>query len=192
MLTMKKNALTSTYIVLILGIILIIVSLFIINVVKKYQEKSFETEYKNEVQKISNMVDNLTLAENQDSFFYTTMYTEIRPSNYAQTSGYFLEKYIGINRVCGNSDYECFSSNYKDEKKKPYIPDLEGACAVLKNGISICLKPQINEEPIQGIMDINGKFGPNTLGKDLRTFELDKRTKPVEEVVEQDEVIIID
>lgn len=189
---MKKYCFTATQIVLILGILLTIFSLFIINVISKYQEKSFGTAYNNEVQKISNMVDNILLAENEDSFFSTTMYSDTKPSDYSKTSGYFLKTYIGINKDCGNSNSACFASNYKNEDKTDYSANFEGACAILRNGASICLRPQIDETPAGGIIDINGKKGPNVFGKDLRTFDIDKREKPVWMNVEQAEVITVE
>ena len=46
--------------------------------------------------------------------------------------------------------------NMKQERKE-YKPDYKGACAILKNGVSLCITPQVGADSIHGVIDLNGK-----------------------------------
>ena len=39
------------------------------------------------------------------------------------------------------------------------------------------MTPQIGADNIKGIMDLNGKKGPNVLDRDLRTFSIAAKTR---------------
>lgn len=60
------------------------------------------------------------------------------------------------------------------------------------NGVSICMLPQIGAVGINGLIDLNGKKGPNIFGRDLRFFSLPVKTrigfsKETEDVIFLDE-----
>lgn len=165
---------------LLFGLILVVTSIFAISTVKKYQEKTFNTAYNTMVQKISKALDELEVVDGEYGFDKTMMYSPYDPNDYSETSGKFLEKYIGISKSCGNIGSDCFAIKYFDtDGKKEYTPKFEGSCAILKNSMSICLKPQIQNQNIVGIIDVNGTQGPNVLDKDLRKFSIEARQLPV-------------
>ena len=74
--------------------------------------------------------------------------------------------------------------NADNERVEFPINGIKGACALLKNGVSICLKPQIKREngaiqEIQGWIDLNGPKEPNIYGRDLRTFTIDLKNRAI-------------
>lgn len=136
--------------------------------------------FKREIQAISNAVDTLVINENKADFFSTMMYTPSEPKSYTDSSGAFIKKYLKVSRYCGDNNGNCFAPKYyefKDNDKIEYKPEFKGACAILKNGMSLCLLPQIGNQAISGIIDINGKKGPNVKDKDLLTFSLSAKNR---------------
>lgn len=104
------------------------------------------------------------------------MYYDSEPSSYEENAGLFLKKYFKVARYCGENNGNCFAPayyTYKDNMRKVYTPEYKGACAQLKNGMSICITPQVGNLGVHGLLDLNGKKGPNVLGEDLRDFIID-------------------
>ena len=121
---------------------------------------------------------NLAVSENKVDFYSTMMYTASTQETYEETSGKFVKKYLKVSKYCGDSNGDCFGDkyyNYNDttHKKEIYEPVFQGACASLKNGASICITPQSSS----GLIDINGKKGPNVFGRDLRPFTIDLQSE---------------
>ena len=134
--------------------------------------------FEREIKTISGAVRNLAVSENKVDFYSTMMYTASTQETYEETSGKFVKKYLKVSKYCGDSNGDCFGDkyyNYNDttHKKEIYEPVYKGACASLKNGASICITPQSSAGSISGLIDINGKKGPNVFGRDLRSFTID-------------------
>ena len=188
----KKNPVSGlrTFVYLIaFGFLLI--SVLVVNGIKKYNENMFDVTYKMNVQKIHEAL--LLMTSTGMDYFYSPMYKENADKlDYDKTSGAFLQSNFELRKYCGTSYGECFAKKYKDLKKKKYIPEYKGACAILKNGSSICLIPQIADNNITGIMDTNGKYGPNVYGKDLRDFEIKARKMYVRKAERVEDVIEVE
>lgn len=111
-----------------------------------------------------------------------------------------MKKYLRVAKYCGDNNGDCFADKYYEYDKavkKEYIPKYAGSCASLKNGVSICMLPQIGAVGVNGIIDLNGKKGPNIFGRDLRLFSLPMKTrigfsKETEDVIFLDEEPIRD
>ena len=160
--------------VYLIGFGFILITLLVVSGLKKYNENLFDMSYKVNIQKLNESL--LLMCASGIDFFYSPMFIkEGETYSYDNTSGEFLQKYFELKKYCGTSADGCFASKYKDEHKKIYKPDFKGACAILKNGTSICLTPQISNNNITGFMDMNGPYGPNIYGKDLRDFEIKAR-----------------
>lgn len=173
---MTKNKVTSGLrsFVYLIGFGFILITVLVVSGLKKYNEKLFDTSYQVNIQKLNESL--LLMTSSGTDFFYSPMYVkEGEDFNYDETSGEFLQKYFDLKKYCGTSYGECFAPKYRDERKRLYKPDFKGACAILKNGTSICLTPQIANNNMTGIMDMNGPYGPNVYGKDLRDFEIKAR-----------------
>lgn len=174
------NGFTLTEVLLAVVIVGIIAALVLPSTVSKFNEKTLDLGYEREVKTISSAVDSLVVSENKKDFFSTMMYTDVEPESYDDTSGKFLKKYLKISKYCGSDASDCFASKYyeyKDNQKKEYTPDYKGSCGRLKNGMSICLTPQIGAQGIKCLIDINGKKGPNIQGRDLRSFVINAKTR---------------
>lgn len=166
-------------------VITVVISFFVVYMMNKYQEKLFNIAYQTASQKISNAIDTY-MAISSDS--QSPMYSPVEIEDYSQKSGKFLDEYIGVSANCGNSNGKCFAKHYKSVANLPYKPTYAGACAILNNGEAICLKPQIGDNNITGVIDVNGAKGPNILGKDLRLIEIEAKSQPKHIYVQTTEV----
>ena len=173
-------AFTLTEVLIAVAIVGIIAGLVLPKVIENYQTKTMDSAYKREVQTIEDSINGLAVSENKADFFSTIMYKDTTPESYDDSSGAYMEKYLRTSKMCDNPK-DCFAPTYyqyeSGKSRSEYKPDYKGACAILKNGMSICMIPQIGAANITGIIDLNGKKGPNVLDRDLRTFSIAAKTR---------------
>ncbi len=169
-----KRAFTLTEVLIAIAIVGVLAAIILPMVITKYQTQAFEGINSREKIALQTAVTSLVITENKAKFSDTMMYVPAEPDDYSNSSGKFMKKYLRIARDCGsvkNGTSECFASQYyeySENDKKKFTPNLSGYCAQLKNGVSVCLKPQVGGVPAEIIMDLNGPKGPNILGRDLR------------------------
>lgn len=143
----------------------------------------------------------------QTMMYFTTTGSTVSAANYANTSGKFLSKYMRVAKLCNNTPNGCFALNPDKSKTgtamytgnyKEFNSGVAttltfngtinntslfkgGSCAILKNGVSICIRPKtvINAgkstevtTEITGWLDLNGPNGPNVKDRDFREFTL--------------------
>ena len=175
-----KHAFTLTEVLIAVAIVGIIAGLVLPKLIENYQTKTMDSAFRREVQTIEDSINGLAVSENKADFFSTMMYKDTTPENYDDSSGAYMEKYLRTSKMCDNPK-DCFAPTYYQyeagKSRKEYKPDYKGACAILKNGMSICMIPQIGAANITGIIDLNGKKGPNVLDRDLRTFSIAAKTR---------------
>ncbi len=131
--------------------------------------------------------------------------------NVEGTAGQFLKKYTKVAKYCGATSVGCFAQTYfkyNDRNREGFILEniisgqeqytvtVDGvetsldfshmACAILKNGMSMCISPQVRNpvtgdlrRPVRGFIDLNGPKEPNVLGRDLRSFSMDLATRTI-------------
>ncbi|MGN0031694.1 MAG: type II secretion system protein [Candidatus Gastranaerophilaceae bacterium] len=175
-----RPAFTLTEVLLAVVIVGIIAALVLPTLITHYQDKGFSQKYTRETQAIKNTIDGLATTENKGSFFETMMYVDAEPQSYADSSEKFLKKYMRVSKLCGDNNGDCFAKTYyeyKDGDKIVYKPTFKGSCAILKNGSSICITPQVVAGGVSGIIDLTGIKGPNVFGKDLQTFTFEPMTR---------------
>ena len=192
---MKKRSLafTLTEMLLALVVVAILAVLILPVVTTRAQNKSFALAYESQVKQLLNSLTGLHVMENVTDIKDTMMYVDAPVNDYTNSSGAYIKKYMKVSKYCGNSPGDCFAQKYfqyrdKDREEftvadeggadKPFAQATKGACALLKNGVSICLKPQVKNAEggtlaISGWLDLNGPKGPNVYGRDLRTFNID-------------------
>ena len=179
----KKRGFTLSEVLIALAIIAVIIVLIMPVVTTRMQNKSFALTYQTEVKQMLSSLEGLPASENRDSITETMMYVkdEHDPEDYGENAGKYVNKYMKVVKYCGNEPGDCFANvyyEYKDNDKVEFdTTGIRGACAILKNGVSICIKPMIKRasgrERITGWIDLNGPKEPNIYGRDLRTFSID-------------------
>lgn len=179
-----REGFTLTEVLLAVAIVGIIAVLVLPATISKFHNELLAQHAKRESQAIKSALDQLVITENKANFGETMMYAGA-DADMDDTAGKFLKKYFRVAKYYGaaatNADAiksECFADKYyeySDNDKKVFdISDaLIGACAKLKNGVSICIQPQIGQNNIQGIWDLNGPKGPNIKGRDYDTFSIE-------------------
>lgn len=181
-----KHGFTLTEVLLAVAIVGIIAALVLPAIVTHYSIAGLDAQESRQINTINTAVKGLVVNENKANFGETMMYLDATPTSYDDTVGRFMKKYLRVARYFGNYTAnkdkilsECFADTYYayEPGKSKSIYNLEnelsGACALLKNGVSICMRPQIAGISARGVIDLNGLKGPNVLGRDLRTFNLD-------------------
>lgn len=158
---------------IIFALMFTITSFLVVKGVNNYKIKTLNLAYENNVAKIKDSIT--SSATIWEDYFHSPLYSDVELKDYDLKPGKFFDEVLKIHRYCGSSNGDCFAKKYKDEKGKKYTPVYEGACAVLKTGPVLCMTPQIKNENIKGIIDVNGQEGPNVFGKDLRLFEIEAK-----------------
>jgi prepilin-type N-terminal cleavage/methylation domain-containing protein len=157
---MKKRSLafTLTEMLLALVVVAILAVLILPVVTTRAQNKSFALAYESQVKQLLNSLTGLHVMENVTDIKDTMMYVDAPVNDYTNSSGAYIKKYMKVSKYCGNSPGDCFAQKYfqyrdKDREEftvadeggtdKPFAQATKGACALLKNGVSICLKPKV-------------------------------------------------
>ena len=176
-----KRAFTLTEMLIALVVVAILAVLILPVVTTRAQNKSFALSYESQVKQMLNSLTGLHVMENKTDFRDTMMYVDHDTDDYSSSSGAYINKYMKVSKYCNNSPGDCFAQKYyeyKNNDREQFDSSvIKGACALLKNGASICLKPQIKTSTggvseISGWLDLNGPKGPNVYGRDLRTFRI--------------------
>lgn len=166
----KRNASANIKSPIILTVMVVIIAILALRGIAAYKLKTLNVAYENAIIRLEEAITVMTA--NGSDYFHSPLYSNKELTDYSLRPGKFLQEIVGVSRYCGNSNGDCFAKKYTYENKQPYTPKFEGACAQLKNGPSICMKPQIKDNNITGIIDVNGQDAPNMYDKDLRTFEI--------------------
>ena len=159
----------------IFGAIFALTAFLVVRGINNYKIKTINLAYENNIVKIKDAITSSTTQ--WPDYFYSPLYSDTELDDYDLKPGKFFEEILKIKKSCGSSNGDCFAKKYKDEKGKTYTPEFKGACAVLQTGPVLCMIPQIKNENIKGIIDVNGQEGPNIFGKDLRPFEIDAQKR---------------
>lgn len=173
--TGNKIAFTLVEVLLAVAIVGVIAALVLPSVVTQYQNKVSEYKVKRQMDAVKSALNGIVVNENTSKFTDTLMYSPTTTYSVDNTAGKFLKKYFRVAKYCGapsGGKSDCFAKEYFEYsnggKKDFKNLALEGACALLKNGSSICITPQrVGNNPVQVALDINGPKGPNILGRDL-------------------------
>lgn len=166
----KKKALADIKTPLILTIMVVILVILSMNGIRHYKIKTLNLAYQNAIIRLQDAITAMDAVGTD--YFHSPLFSEKELKTYELRPGKFLRETVGVSKYCGDSNGDCFAKKYKYENGQPYTPTFEGACAILKNGPSICMIPQIKKGNITGLIDVTGPEGPNIYGKDLRTFEI--------------------
>lgn len=179
----SKKGFTLTEVLIATAIVGIIAALVLPALVTHFRDEVLAHQMRRQMTSIKSALDNLVVTENKSNFGQTMMYSDSATPDYDTTSGEFIKKYLRVSKYYGafskNKNAilkECFANKYyefsgNDKKEYSIESILNGACAKLKNGASICLTPQRGQNAISGVIDLNGPKGPNVYGKDLMIID---------------------
>lgn len=202
----KKFAFTLTEVLIALAIVGVIAGMVLPAIVNKFHTDSLSRSEKRMKQTLETAVKGLLVTENKNDTTQTMLYVNNdNASSYANSSMAFMKKYLKISRTCtaSNITTECFAPRYYDyaanNRRVNYTPSYsqkyKSACATLKNGAAICMKPGTpSSKPIEVLVDLNGRKGPNVKGRDLVEFSISQissrvRSTSIEKI--EDEQIVI-
>jgi hypothetical protein len=166
----KRNANASLKTPILITVSVVLFVALFLGTAKHYKMKTLNMAYENNIIRLQDAITAMDAVGTD--YFHSPVFSEKELKDYDLRPGKFLRETVGVSKYCGNSNGDCFAKKYKYENGQPYTPIFKGACAILKNGPSICMIPQIKKKNIKGIIDVTGPDGPNVYGKDLRTFEI--------------------
>ena len=166
-----KKGFTLAEVLITLGIIGVVAAMTIPTLVANYQKKVYVSQLQKTVATISNaakllMADEQTFNLNQ-TYLYSEDYTDESLEN---SIGKFFKKYLKVVKTCTYENYnnDCIADEYKGLDGQYGAFNTSGSssyCAILNNGASICMS-NFGEWPATIAIDINGKAGPNVMGRD--------------------------
>ena len=169
-LTNRHNKLQSGFtlaeVLVTLGIIGVVSAMTIPTLMQNHQRTTYVTQ----LHKVYNEVSQAALQVMADSNASSLQESKLR----RQGSAYFLSNYFKTTITCSGSDTsDCFASDYTNMNGTAItlsntIPTT-AQCAVLASGAAICMN---GSSSYTVVTDINGKAGPNILGRDLFSFIL--------------------
>ena len=158
----KKYAFTLAEVLITLGVIGVVAILTIPSVMQSYQSRVLATQIKKAYNEVATAgATAMSMEMGVDSFKDTKVFQQNN----------FVTNYFKKTKDCRNEPGDCFASTYRRGDTTYNINSLteidwdSAHCFTAKAGYSMCL-----DEYGIGILDINGKSGPNRIGKDF--FEI--------------------
>lgn len=158
---MKHNAFTLAEVLVTLGIIGVVSALTLPTLVKNHQRQVYVTQLQKVYNELAQAAEQLKTDSN------TPRLSESRLRR--QGSGYLLNHYFKTTKTCDNNSLtDCFSDDYQNMNGdsvsiSDFVP-ANSSCAVIASGASICVS---GTSAVEVVTDINGKQGPNIVGRDL-------------------------
>lgn len=166
---MKHNAFTLAEVLVTLGIIGVVSALTLPTLVKNHQRQTYTVQ----LQKVFNELAQAAEQVKVDSNSANLKESQLR----RRGSLFLLTNYFKTTQTCNaNSLNDCFSNDYINMNGANvsignFIPD-NSSCAVIASGASICVGTMSADGRIEVATDINGKQGPNVVGRDLFTLAI--------------------
>lgn len=152
-----KNAFTLAEVLVTVGIIGVVAAMTVPNLMENYQRQSYITQLRKAYSELSQAAET-AMADNR-----TQRLDEARSIR----DGSFLKTYFKTTQTCdADTLSDCFVETYNSIngeaiRFRDYISG-SSKCAVVASGYSVCVN---NAYYIA--VDVNGKQGPNVLGRDL-------------------------
>ena len=152
-----------------LGIIGVISAMTLPTLVKNHQRTVYVTQLQKVVNDLSQAADRIITDSNA---------VNLRESKFGQAGAeVFFENLKTVKRCSESNITECFASEYKNLNGKTLrtrsvIYPQDNSCAILASGAAVCIVR--NGVIINISVDVNGKQGPNILGRDLFSFVMEK------------------
>ena len=178
----SKFAFTLAEVLVTLGIIGVVAVLTVPNVISSYQKKVYVAQLQKAYNQISNAVALLMVDEEVDNLNDSSLYCDrdqMGDEACFERGGNFLKKYFKVLADCGHDNYsKCFKDEKPVYKRNGSLENGEafpsgfwGYCVALNSGTIFCANC-FNSWPFTVFVDVNGKKGPNTWGRDAFYFDV--------------------
>ena len=187
----SKNAFTLAEVLITLGIIGVVATLTLPNVMANYAKKSQVAQLQRSVNAVSSAMGNYLLDKKTDNFADTGFSAD--PSEFF--SDYLGGSYLGLYSF---DDIESvFKKQYKAVTNLEYEGSLrqifsngqayshtpfDYACGKLVTGATVCMSTQTDNSKdgnFPTIIDVNSDAGPNIFGRDLYTMSYSKKGRVI-------------
>jgi len=169
-----KRGFTLAEVLVTLGIIGVVSAMTLPTLVKNHQRQVYVTQLQKVVNELSQAFESAMTDSNAVSLFESNVFTNgsARP---------FFNRYFKVTQTCaGNDLVNCFPEQYKNLNGETLrARDLINSgmdCATIASGASICTNltsfctDNACKEGMYVFTDINGKQGPNIVGRDFFHF----------------------
>lgn len=185
----RKFGFTLAEVLITLAIIGMVAALTIPTLVANYQKRQFVVQLQKTYATIANAAKMVMADEQVDNLNNTYLrepdeyddYNEM----YENSVGKFLKTYFKVVKTCNIDDSSCYAESYKsqdDTIEGQFIGTYtDRYCGVLSSGTVICMAPFTEENPITFSIDVNGKTGPNIMGRDAFQFAMNYRGELAEQ-----------
>lgn len=165
----RKFAFTLAEVLVTLGIIGVVSALTLPTLIKDHQRQTYTVQ----LQKVFNELSQAAEQVKVDSNSRNLRESQLR----RRGSGFLLTNYFKTTQRCDNNSLgDCFSNDYINMNgDNVTIGDFiseNSSCAVIASGASICVEPMSGAGWIDVVADINGKQGPNVIGRDVFTLSI--------------------
>lgn len=164
-----KKAFTLAEVLVTLSIIGVVATLTMPNFMKGWQNRSYVAQLRKAYTELSQAMEQSMT----DSFVNEVWMTKAM----RQGPETFLKTYFKTIETCDANDAagKCLADSYSNIKGesitiRDVLSNDDCACAIVASGYSICIQDQ---NVLYVTLDINGKQGPNVLGRDLFGIYLD-------------------
>ena len=163
----SRSAFTLAEVLVTLGIIGVVSAMTIPTLMQNHQRTTYVTQLHKVYNEVSQAAQMILTESNAVSLKESKLKR--------QGLGYFFNYFKTIQTCSGNDLSDCFASDYANmsgtaiDLSETVSDDYE--CAVIASGATICISDWGGDE-YHLATDINGKAGPNILGRDLFSFVL--------------------
>ena len=187
----SKNAFTLAEVLITLGIIGVVATLTLPNVMANYAKKSQVAQLQRSVNAVSSAMGNYLLDKKTDNFADTGFTAD--PSEFF--SDYLGGSYLGTYtfyelqsvfkkqyKAVSNLEYQSSISTIMDNASVYGHKPFDYACGKLVTGASVCMSTRTDysyEGNFPTIIDVNSDAGPNIFGRDLFTMSYSKKGRVV-------------
>ncbi len=189
-----KKGFTLAETLITLGIIGVVATLTLPNLMADYKKKTYVAQLQRTYNMIINAFQNFMVDEDVQSLNDTYLYVSYSTADTEARIKQFLNKYMRVTKNCGSVFYSgnsnttvldgksCYASSYKsvapgsdggafivgDQNTKYY-------CVAVNTGATICMSGITSSHAMKLSIDVNGKKGPNTMGRDAFSLRVNNK-----------------
>ncbi len=182
MIKTNKHGFTLAEVLITLGVIGVVATLTLPNVMASYAKRSQVAQLQRSVNAVTNAAQNYLLENNADSlndiYFDTDKFiSEYLGAAHVGNLGSAMTEYY---RSVSNPDYTSYVREVINSSIGGNYAYSDYACGKLDTGATICVSYGIQPDNNRAVVvDVNASAGPNVYGRDLFTMGLNKKGKIV-------------